>query len=569
MSTVTSDPSQDLAEQKKRQRPARFLLLSLLLFEVFYGLLIALAPLPRLNLSQTPLGAALPWTLLPAHALQELIGPSLAATTWLASLLLGAVFVGLLGTYAGTTFLLVRRPEAFGQGKAWLPFVLCGTLLLGLTLLFLPTLFSDSVFTSMFTGRILIVYHQNPLTSIPANFPNDPYLPWVISGRDSPNVFGPLWIYICGALATTSNSLVISLFVFKGVALGAHLLNTLLIWAILGKMAPARRLAGTLLYAWCPLALIEIAGSGQGESIQITLLLLATWLYVLSLPATSGADTQEKIKGAPLRLAMLRISTLVVLGFALSANLITLLIAPLALWYGQRHERRVAHALRTVSWQMLLLLIPEVLLMVPLWHGTQTFFTVTSSVDMDHFVHAPVSLLTLPLRLIFMKIANQGLHGLPGILGPELAADLTIRASATCIFVLIYAHQFGRVRRAPLSIAGMYYSLGADRQTLIPGFDSLVDCCSIAIFWYLILVSGWFWPWYILWFFWLIVLRRIDTFTSAILLLSGTALLIYAFVGFSRQPLATYQAALIFGAPLLYLLAVSRSRTPKNMEGIK
>ncbi|HEY7418627.1 MAG TPA: hypothetical protein VH593_25845, partial [Ktedonobacteraceae bacterium] len=47
----------------------------------------------------------------------------------------------------------------------------------------------------------------------------------------------------------------------------------------------------------------------------------------------------------------------------------------------------------------------------------------------------------------------------------------------------------------------------------------------------------------------------------AMLVLSGTALLIYPFVGFSSAPMATYQAALIFGLPLIYLiLAWNRRR---------
>lgn len=75
----------------------------------------------------------------------------------------------------------------------------------------------------------------------------------------------------------------------------------------------------------------------------------------------------------------------------------------------------------------------------------------------------------------------------------------------------------------------------------------------------MVLVSGWFWPWYILWLFWAIVLRRLDAFTIAMLILTETALFLYAFVGFTKDPIATYQAALIFGLPLIYL-TVAQSR---------
>jgi hypothetical protein len=106
------------------------------------------------------------------------------------------------------------------------------------------------------------------------------------------------------------------------------------------------------------------------------------------------------------------------------------------------------------------------------------------------------------------------------------------------------------VRSAPLSLTTPQSNL----EERVPGFDALLRAWAGAIFWYLILVSGWFWPWYVLWMFWTIVFRPLDTFSITILLLSCTALFIYPFVGFSRAPLATYQTALIFGIPLVYLI---------------
>jgi len=62
---------------------------------------------------------------------------------------------------------------------------------------------------------------------------------------------------------------------------------------------------------------------------------------------------------------------------------------------------------------------------------------------------------------------------------------------------------------------------------LIPGFDVLLECWTIAVFWYLVLVLGWFWPWYALWVIWIVVIRSIDRRTIAILIFSATALLLY------------------------------------------
>jgi hypothetical protein len=135
-----------------------------------------------------------------------------------------------------------------------------------------------------------------------------------------------------------------------------------------------------------------------------------------------------------------------------------------------------------------------------------------------------------------------------------------LRASALFIFVLIYANLFDKLRYAAGSAAPIRRRPRKqilDTEMRLPGFDILFASCGIAVFWYLVLVSGWFWPWYVLWLLWIAMFRRLDAFTSTILILSGTALFLYPFVGFTRGPIATYQAALIFGIPLVYLVIAS------------
>src|SRR5207253_10994394 len=142
-------------------------------------------------------------------------------------------------------------------------------------------------------------------------------------------------------------------------------------------------------------------------------------------------------------------------------------------------------------------------------------------------------------------------------LHPITSADITLRASATFIFALTYMDLFGQVRRAPQTVGGMRYRAGTDVQMTVPGFDVLLNSWGMTIFWYLVLVSGWFWPWYMLWMLWGVVLRRFDAFTSAVLLLSATALFLYPILGLTRIPY--YQSAMIFGIPLVILFMVRRS----------
>ncbi|HET7641642.1 MAG TPA: hypothetical protein VFK47_23225, partial [Ktedonobacteraceae bacterium] len=117
----------------------------------------------------------------------------------------------------------------------------------------------------------------------------------------------------------------------------------------------------------------------------------------------------------------------------------------------------------------------------------------------------------------------------------------------------IYIQLFGNVRRAPASVPDSHQTPSSDQEMLLPGFDVLTDCWASAVFWYLVLIMGWFWPWYVLWALWIVGLRRPNGHTFAVLLLSGTALLIYPLQAFPGSPFATYQSLLIFGVPLVFL----------------
>ncbi|QBD81508.1 hypothetical protein EPA93_38280 [Ktedonosporobacter rubrisoli] len=522
-----------------------FPLLIVGIFELLYLLMVALSPFPGLHLSDTPLVKAWPWTLLPSHVLAGILQPFMQASLrheLFSPMLLGLTFIGLTATYLWAIIAALRMQRSGAGAKAdyrWLVFLLASVLLFGLTLLFQPLLLSDDVFTHIFSGRLLVIYGVDPLNTAPRQFPHDPYLQWVLSGRDAPNIFGPLWLCIAALLASISNYPPTSLLLFKGTILLIDLVNCLLIWKILAQMAPERKLLGTLLYAWNPLVLIELVGNGHNEGVLICILLITTWFYM-----------QNQI--------IWKICAFITLGLAISTNLVGLLLAPFYLWFDVRKEHNIGQLFWKLSWRTTLVLIPALLVFFPFWRGASTFFAVTSAIDMEHFVHSPVSILADPMHSLFQSAANL-LH-FPALVPPSVAADITLRASATFIFVLLYMHLLSQVRHA--SRRGR----SASDQQGIWELDILLSSCSIAVFWYMLLVSGWFWPWYLLWMLWIVMLRRFDTFTSAMLLLSCTALFIYPFVGFTRGPIAKYQTALIFGLPLIYLIVANMKQ--KHIERI-
>jgi hypothetical protein len=533
-------------------RPAGLLrvLLCGCILELLYLVIVALAPLPDLHLSSSPLLTAWPWTLVPSH----LLFPGAWASSnrisssngWTHLVLLSLTLIAATGVFAGAIWSILRLQNNNNKATTrWLLLLLAGATLFGLTLLVQPALFSDNVFTYIFSGRILAIYHADPLNTAPIQFPADPYLRWLGSGRYTPNIYGPLWLCIASLLVSIGKGPVATLLLFKGVAMLSHLINCILVWAILGKIAPGRRLLGTLLYAWNPLSVIELAGNGQNEGILLSILLLAIFLYV------QGKGRWHEI------------GVVVALGLAMSMNLIVLLIAPLFTWYLMRTERNLPRALWGFCWRLLLgqgLVIP---IYLQFWHGASTFFAITSAIDMQYYIHSPVGLLAGPSRWLFGLVAQWSQF--PSIMQPTTAADTTLRASAIFIFMLIYLNLFGKVRRATTTLAGMRYAPGSDQEMRLPGFDVLLNSWGSAVFWYLVLIVGWFWPWYVLWALWIVALRRLDARSITLLLLSGTALLIYPLRNFAESPVAMYQSLLVFGIPLVYLLINIKRQTEGNI----
>jgi len=524
------------AQTLKTRRRFPSLVVVLFLFELCYLLIIALSPLPELRLSGSPLALAWTWTLLPSRLLLTLY-PSASVRVWLSPALLGLALSGLLAAYAYSIRSVSRLSETTHTQHRWLTILLGGAFLFSLTLLFQPTLFSDDVFTYIFSGRIFALYHADPFNTAPLQFTADPYLRWVIAGRNAPNLYGPLWYYISSLLVSVGgNNQVLTLLLFKCLAVLSHLLNIALVWSILTRIAPTRCIIGTLLYAWNPLILIELAGSGHSEGVLLLLLFLAIRLYVARESFWS------------------RIGAFMLFGLALSMNLIVALFAPLLLWFDVRSERAIPRAIAGFCWRAAIVLLPAISIWLPFWRGGSTFFALTSAIDMDHFVHSPLGTLVGPTHAFFRLIAY--VLRFPPYWNPISSADVALRGSTTFIFVLIYGNVFGQVRHAPILLPGKHSIALADQHDVLPAFDVLLKAWSVAVFAYLMLVAGWFWPWYLLWLLWTVVLRGMDVFTSAMLVLSGTVLFFYLSIGFLSRPIALYQSAFIFGLPLVYLVGV-------------
>ncbi|TMF44422.1 MAG: hypothetical protein E6I32_15150 [Chloroflexi bacterium] len=403
----------------------------------------------------------------------------------------------------------------------WLLLPLIGAALFGITLLFLPAIFSTDIITYISASHMPNIYYGPPFSTLVPQIPPMPNYGGILTDF-RPVLYGPLWLGIASLLTRMSRDLVTVVLLFRGLALVVHLINCMLVWTILSKIAPANRLLGTLLYAWNPLILIELVVNGHNEGVIICLLLLALWFYV-----------QQRSK-------WFDIATLLCCGLAISINLMVLLITPLLLWFMVRNERHITRAILSFSWRALFVLAIVCIAYAPVWQGGATFLAITSSIDLQNFMYSLLALLVMPLRALYSQLTG-GINLPSSLLQPLSAADTTILASTLFIFALLYFQALGRVQ-SPWGGGGGPYNV-------------LFTCWTIVIIGFVALASTLFWPWYIIWVVWIVALRRFDALTIAVLLLSCTALLYYPFLRLDTTPAGIYVPLGIFGVPFVYLIA--------------
>jgi hypothetical protein len=302
-------------------------------------------------------------------------------------------------------------------------------------------------------------------------------------------------------------------------ALLAHLFTILLLWSILGKTAPTNRLPGTLLYAWNPLVLIELAVYANTVGVVICLLLLALWLLVAT-----------PLVGVP---PLQTIAALVLVGLAVRINLMTLLIAPLLLWFMVRHARDVSSALMGFAWRALIVLAIFIVAYLPAWQGSATFLAITGALHLFNFAYSPLSLVVMPTRALFSFVA-QSAHFPPSLMQPTTAADMTVLATSFFLFALLYLREMVQVRAHP--------------------YDTLFTSWAIVILGYIVLVATVFGPGYVVWVVWVVALRRFDRLSVGALLLSCSTLLYYPLLQPGLAATGILLPVCIFGIPLVYAI---------------
>ncbi len=184
-------------------------------------------------------------------------------------------------TYGLCAFFIQRQPQQARYTRV-LRLIWLGTIIIGLIYLFTPALLSRDIYVYAGYGRTIVAHHANPYFVTPSAFPQD-----IITTYDdwqfATSAYGPAWLIVCSFWSLLMGAHPLwYLLAFRVFGLGAHLLNAVFVATILKKLGRSPRTAalGTLLYALNPLALMESSLGGHNDTFMVTLILFGVLLCV-------------------------------------------------------------------------------------------------------------------------------------------------------------------------------------------------------------------------------------------------------------------------------------------------
>ncbi|GER90974.1 hypothetical protein KDW_51360 [Dictyobacter vulcani] len=204
-------------------------------------------------------------------------------------LLMAVAFV----MYTLAAYFLARRaqPEQMPALRRWM---WIGAIVAGLIFLLTPGMASRDLFVYADYGNLVGAHGANPYFTTPSQVAHDDLLTRIDGWNTAPSAYGPVWVYLAGALSLIfGNHLLAYFYIYRFLGLACHLLNALLIGLILSKTGRSERTVtvGMFLYALNPLMLFEGPLGAHNDVFMSTLLLYG---FFLCLRADQRGFTQFK-----------------------------------------------------------------------------------------------------------------------------------------------------------------------------------------------------------------------------------------------------------------------------------
>jgi hypothetical protein len=287
------------------------------------------------------------------------------------------------------------------------------------------------------SARSYWMFGDNPLLVAPDTHP----YPVAFSWSDRPSVYGPVWTYLT-ALPTllAGDHVRAGLLAFKGLAALGYLGCVWLVYRIVSRSRPDRADLAVIVFAWNPFVVFRAVGHGHNDIVMMFFVLLA-------LERAQRCDW----------LAMFP-----ALAASVMVKYVSALLGPLLLVYAWSQTTGT-------PWQRVRALAPglavasglTVVAYAPFWQGPRIFDEVRAQ--------AETMTITSTLLLLRTRLATA--------MPPDEALTWA-RNITRLVFVALYLPLLWQCRR---------------------DFTSLLTCSFNVFFLYLVVASGWFRPWYLLW----------------------------------------------------------------------
>ncbi len=367
--------------------------------------------------------------------------------------------------------------------KISLRYVIICTCLFGGICVVMPAVTSPDLFSYIIYGRMLTVYHLNPLVTVPSVVAKDPVY-HLLYWKNQPSAYGPSWILLTGLLQRladltgTKTNISLMVLLLRCLGLVAHLWSSILIWSIGGHLQRisgrenrSMRVLATLAFAWNPLLLFEACVNAHNDTVMLLLILSGLWFLVRQNSLFSY------------------VCAALILALATCLKVNAALLMPGLLIYVWLQPGR---------WQKLAAVLPVYLAIVvalymPFWdHGA-----ILQLLNVNPGTYRNIN--TLPD--FFGQMYNSVRHLFGSPLAPEIGsrAERATHTLSEVLFALAYMF---------LCLQALFtrYRLQTPVQ--------LVRWMAIAWFLYCLVGAPWFWPWYAVTFFGLFALVEASTISQ-------------------------------------------------------
>lgn len=204
-------------------------------------------------------------------------------------------FVAMLAS--GIGFLLILR--ACERGLIPVRTVITLTLSYSAVIMLLPLLLSRDVFSYAYYGRIFSQYHGNPYVDTPANYPANDLNKYVWFGwRDTPSVYGPVFVWVAAAITAIFHSIQDTIVAFRAIAVAATVGSVWFVGRLVQRVRPSKTAYAMAFIGLNPVVLFHTAGGGHVDA--LVMLSIAAAIYLVAtgreLPATAVLTIGAMVK---------------------------------------------------------------------------------------------------------------------------------------------------------------------------------------------------------------------------------------------------------------------------------